>query len=67
MFSVNPLGSINLLDANGTGSANISCLEPGYCLWVYNVFHECVYNPKEEIGFIFGLISILCWIISALP
>ena len=67
MFPVNPLGSFKLSTSNGSTSGNVTCVEPEYYLWVYNVFHECVYNPKEEVGFVLGLVSILCWIIATLP
>jgi len=35
--------------------------------WIEKGFKECLHNTKEEIGFICGLISILCWLSSALP
>nr|XP_002128014.1 lysosomal amino acid transporter 1 homolog [Ciona intestinalis] len=52
---------------NTSNSTNASCLRPDAVYWVYIAFHECIYNAKEEIGFILGLVSILCWICASLP
>lgn len=67
MFPINPLGSFYLNELNISNITNITCDDPTQYQWVYNVFHECIHNTKEEIGFILGLISIMCWIVAAIP
>ena len=66
MFPINPLGSVYML-SNNSNATNVSCNGPEQYMWVYHVFHECIYNSKEEVGFILGLISICCWIFASLP
>lgn len=48
-------------------TSDVSCVNNQTVQWIYNVFHECVNNPKEEVGFILGLVSICCWICASVP
>nr|CAB3266304.1 lysosomal amino acid transporter 1 homolog [Phallusia mammillata] len=70
MYPINPLTALlndPYSNASGANITNSSCLAPDPIVWVHEIFDECIYNVKEEIGFIFGLISILCWICASLP
>jgi len=53
--------------SNQSNFTNASCPQPNPIKWVHIVFNQCIYNSKEEIGFLLGLISILCWICASLP
>lgn len=48
-------------------SSDITCLNNQTVQWIYHVFHQCVNDVKEEIGFTLGLISICCWICASVP
>lgn len=51
-----------------SNSSNLtSCETNETIVWIFNVFHECVNTPKEEVGFILGLVSICCWICASVP
>ena len=67
MYFLSPLGAHSLFESNFSNITNSSCVEPIQFKWVYNAFNECIHNTKEEVGFILGLISILCWIVASLP
>ncbi|CAK8687159.1 unnamed protein product [Clavelina lepadiformis] len=72
MYPIKPLSAVfeaNYIATfgNESGNNNLSCLKENPIPWVYDIFDECIYNAKEEIGFILGLISILCWICASIP
>nr|XP_039251452.1 lysosomal amino acid transporter 1 homolog [Styela clava] len=48
-------------------STNLTCESNQTVEWIFNVFHECVDTPKEEVGFILGLVSICCWVCASVP
>lgn len=48
-------------------STNLTCESNQTVEWIFYVFHECVNTPKEEVGFILGLISICCWVCASVP
>lgn len=34
---------------------------------IEKIFHDCVYDTRDHIGFYFGLCSIACWVVAQLP
>ncbi|KAI3435496.1 hypothetical protein D9Q98_001562 [Chlorella vulgaris] len=40
---------------------------PGASLWVEKVFGDCLYSPRDFLGFSFGLASICCWLFAQMP
>ncbi|EDQ86881.1 uncharacterized protein MONBRDRAFT_33670 [Monosiga brevicollis MX1] len=52
------------LAANASSTA---CNTTSNYMWANNYFSECVHNDKQLAGLIFGLLSILCWIVAQGP
>ena len=50
-----------------TNSTNGPCQHPNPVMWVYEISGQCIYNVKEEVGFILGLVSLFCWLAASLP
>lgn len=38
-----------------------------YVQWIGNVFDTCVYTPREQIAFYFGLLNICLWLVAQFP
>lgn len=57
----------NNCGASSNSSTNLTCETNETISWIFDVFHECIDTPKEEVGFILGLISICCWICASVP
>eukprot|EP00002_Diphylleia_rotans_P035386 TRINITY_DN7715_c0_g1_i2.p1 TRINITY_DN7715_c0_g1~~TRINITY_DN7715_c0_g1_i2.p1 ORF type:complete len:111 (-),score=16.39 TRINITY_DN7715_c0_g1_i2:604-936(-) len=45
----------------------MGCDEDGYIDWMYSVFGDCVYNERDIMSFIIGLVSLVCWIVVGWP
>jgi len=39
----------------------------GYISWIGNIFDTCVYTPREQTAFYFGLLNICLWLVAQLP
>ncbi|KAL5099376.1 hypothetical protein RYX36_003703 [Vicia faba] len=50
-------------------------MQPSYCVkenkpcvgWVQNYFSDCLCNVNDDISFIFGFISLICWGVAEIP
>ncbi len=35
--------------------------------FVYKIFGQCIYNPRQYAAFYIGMSSILCWLLATAP
>lgn len=35
--------------------------------YVFKIFGQCIYNPRQYVAFYIGLSSILCWLLAQAP
>lgn len=60
-------GQENKNDLMAILSNNSNCTADDSVYWIYEIFGQCVLSNLEMLGFVLGMSSIACWMMSTIP